>query len=44
MFEHGSGRVDRYYLPGSMRSDPLGKSAAQEILDFEVPIPASLLT
>ncbi len=27
----------------SMRFDPLGKSAAQEILDFEVPIPASLL-
>jgi hypothetical protein len=26
----------------SMRFDPLGKSAAQEILDFEVPIPASL--
>jgi hypothetical protein len=27
----------------SMRFDPLGKSAAQEILDFEVPIPASVL-
>ena len=27
----------------SMRFDPLGKSAAQEILDFEVPISASLL-
>jgi hypothetical protein len=26
----------------SMRFDPLGKSAAQEILDFEVPIPAAL--
>ena len=60
MFEHGAGRVDRYYLPGSnalnfmlhdaldggctvsMRFDPLGKSAAQEILDFEVPIPTAL--
>jgi hypothetical protein len=27
----------------SMRFDPLGKSAAQEILDFEVPISAALL-
>jgi hypothetical protein len=26
----------------SMRFDPLGKSAAQEILDFEVPIPSAL--
>jgi hypothetical protein len=27
----------------SLRYDPFGKSAAQEILDFPVPIPSSLL-
>jgi hypothetical protein len=27
----------------SLRCDPFGKSAAQEILDFPVPVPSSLI-